>query len=77
MPTGCLNILCPCSFCFPEDGYEEIKRYLVLNPPGVKVQRITPKTRVGVATTIEKEIYNPSETEYYLYNNLWQTVYNV
>lgn len=77
IPTGYFNVFCPCSFCFPEDGYEEVKRYLVLNPPGLTVRRIVPKANVNATTVFEKETYKPSETEIYLYNNLWQTVYNV
>lgn len=77
MPTGYFNVCCPCSFCFPEDGYEEVKRYLVLNPPGVLVRNIKPKTNPDMKTVIEKEVYRPTETEHYLYNNIWKTVYNV
>ncbi|KAK7578154.1 hypothetical protein V9T40_010359 [Parthenolecanium corni] len=61
----------------PKDGYEEVKRYLVLNPPGLTVRRIIPKANVNATTVFEKETYKPSETEIYLYNNLWQTVYNL
>ncbi|XP_065220507.1 uncharacterized protein LOC135845669 isoform X2 [Planococcus citri] len=74
---GCCNWICPTKHCFPDDGYEEIKQKLALNPPGTLMSKVDPKTDDKSKTKFEKEYYQPSETEYYLYNSVWNDIYHV
>lgn len=74
--AGYCNWLCPSKYCFPEDGYEEIKQGLVLNPPGSRTDKIIPKKDDNSKTVIQKQYYEPTETEYYLHNSLWKDIYH-
>lgn len=46
-----------------------------MDPPGTLTKQIIPKKDSNSKTVIIKEYYQPTESEYYLYNNLWQDIY--
>ncbi len=73
--TGYLNVCCPFTMCFPDESYDEIKRQLVLNPPGTQVHASESSQDNELKPKLHRQNYKPIESEYYFYNNLWNKIY--